>query len=278
MTRWSLRRGDSAREPDGSREVRADFAGVLDGRSLWIAVPVQLGRLALRTAGTDDLLDLPSEQVTDQPDHLAVRLDLSVLDGTEGRYDVVLVPPKGVPVVVGSDPLPPTTTRPGLDGRTQHLLVTTPEEALQIRTTVLPAAAGLLAVRKLDGAIELTLLDAGPELAILAEDPDGADDQVLASWPVDDAGVVSITRESVEHLGPLTRPAMTGRPGAWLPVRRRANDLVDPRIAAPLPQVDAADGDRPRLRIPWSREALLLVRVFADDLADDQAGDQAGEP
>lgn len=143
---------------------------------------------------------------------------------------------------------------------------------------MLPAAAGLLAVRKLDGAIELTLLDAGPELAILAEDPDGADDQVLASWPVDDAGVVSITRESVEHLGPLTRPAMTGRPGAWLPVRRRANDLVDPRIAAPLPQVDAADGDRPRLRIPWSREALLLVRVFADDLADDQAGDQAGEP
>ena len=244
----------------------AAFAGILDGRSLWVAVPARTGRLALRRVGAGDhggpgdVLDLPTEVVTDQPDYLAARIDLAELDAAEGRYDVVLVPEgrgRSAPVEVWTPPLALAATRPSLDGRTQHTLVRTPEETLRLRTTRLPAAAGLLAVRKLAEAVELTLVDAGPELAVLDDDQ-----QVLAAWPVDDDGVVTITRDSITDLGPLTRPAMTGRPGAWQPVRRRANDLIDPRSAAALPQIDHPVDDRPRLRLPWSREALLLVRVF----------------
>ena len=153
--------------------------------------------------------------------------------------------------------------RTSLDGRTQHQLVRAPDGRLRLRSTLLPEAAGLLGVRKLLDALEVTLLDAGPHLAIL--DDDGA---VLASWPVDERGTATITPAEVAHLEPTTRPAVTGRAGAWKPVRRRANDLLDPRAAAPLPQLDQPDVDRPLLRLPWSREAALLVRIFAVDEDD----------
>lgn len=258
----ALRRGSSAPDPDAA-SVTAAFAGILDGRSLWVAVPARTGRLALRRVdpeGPGEVLDLPTEPVTDQPDYLAARIDLAGLDGAEGRYDVVLVPEGGrrsAPVEVWTPPLAPSATRLSVDGRTQHALVRTPEETLRVRTALLPAAAGLLAVRKLAEAVELTLVDAGPELAILDDDR-----QVLTAWPVDAHGVVTITRDSIADLEPLTRPAMTGHPGSWQPVRRRANDLIDPRSGAGLPQIDHPVADRPRLRLPWSREALLLVRVF----------------
>ncbi|CAN5300999.1 hypothetical protein BH09ACT12_BH09ACT12_37200 [soil metagenome] len=263
--RLALRRGAAAPDPDpdghGAAGPVAAFAGILDGRLLWVAVAAQPGRLALRRSDGGEVLSLPTEEITDQPDYLGVRIDLTGLDGPEARYDVVLVPPgSGDPVDVHTAPLAPTATRPSADGHTQHTLVRTPAGTLRVRTTSLPSAAGLLAVRKLADAVELTLLDAGPELAIL----DDAE-QPLASWPVDEHGVVPITRDSVSGLEPMTRPVVTGRPGAWQPVRRRANDLVDPRTAAPLPQIDHPDADRPRLRLPWSREAMLLMRVFPLD-------------
>lgn len=261
--RLALRRGASARGPE---QPTAAFAGILDGRFLWLAVPAQAGRLALRRSDSGDLLDLPLEEVTDQPAYLAARLDLADLDGDAARFDVVLVPsgdrnPMEIRVVA----LAPTATRLSLDGRTLHTLARTPTETLILRTTVLPAAAGLLAVRKLEEAVELTLVDAGPELAMLSDD-----EQVLVSWPVDAAGVVTITRDSIAGLEPITRPAMTGRHGDWRPVRRRANDLLDPRASAPLPQVDHPHADQPLLRLPWSRGALLLVRVFPLDVAGEQ--------
>ena len=260
--RLALRRGASVRDPG---RPTAAFAGIFDGRFLWLAVPAQPGRLALR-ARDGEVLAAPLEAVTDQPAYLAARLDLAVLDGQESVHDIVLLPAGDrPPVEVRTGPLARAATRPSADGRTHHTLMRAPDETVRLHTTVLPAAAGLLAVRKLPEAVELTLVDAGPVLAVL----DDAE-QVLVSWPVDAAGVVTITRESIAGLEPATRPAMTGRPGAWQPVRRRVNDLLDPRAAAPLPQVDHPHADQPLLRLPWSRDALLQVRVFPLDVDEDQ--------
>lgn len=280
--RLALRRGagppgpgdpDEPDRPDGPHGPIAVVATVPDGRSLWVAVPAQPGRLALCRTDTGELRDLPTEVVTDQPAYTAARIDLTALDGDQARHDVVLVPDDdsddgddtGAPVAVRTDPLPARATRPGADGHTQHLVVRSPEGLLRLRSTVLPPAAGLATVRKLDDAVELTLVDAGPELAVLDDDQ-----RVLASWPVDERGVVTITRASAGGLEPGTRPVVAGRPGAWLPVRRRANDLVDPRSAAPLPQLDHPTEERPLLRLPWSRDAHLLVRVFPLDDTEPQ--------
>lgn len=261
--RLALRRDAAARD---AQRPTAAFAAILDGQALWLAVSKRAGRLALRHSDSGAVVDLPHEEVTDQPAYLAARLDLADLDGREATHDVVLLPPGDLaPVVVRTEPLPPVGTRTSADGRTHHTLVRTSNETLRLHTTVLPAAAGLLAVRKLPEAVELTLVDAGPELAILDDS-----EQVLVSWPVEPAGVVTITHEHITGLGPITRPAMTGRPGAWKPVRRRANDLLDPRAAAPLPQVDHPHADQPLLRLPWSRDALLLIRVFPLDAVGDQ--------
>lgn len=272
--RLALRRGAAAPDPDGpdgpdgpelpepADGPVAVFAGVPDGRWLWVAVAAQPGRLALRHTDTGALRDLPTEVVTDQPAYTAARIDLSPLDGEQARHDVVLLPPEGdgAAVAVRTEPMIPRASRPGADGRTQHLLVRSPEGLLRLRSTVLPPAAGLAAVRKLEDAVELTLLEAGPELAVLDDDR-----HVLASWPVDERGVVRITRAGVSGLAPGTRPLVTGRADAWLPVRRRANDLLDPRSAAPLPQLDHPTEERPLLRLPWSREAHLLMRLFPLD-------------
>jgi len=257
----ALRRRSSGRSPD---LPTASFAAILDGHLLWVAVPAQPGRLALCPAETTDVLDLVTEDATDQPGYLGARIDLSGLDGAEDLYDVVLVSPDGAHERVETPPLPPVAVRASSDAGTQHSLVRTPEGTLRVRTTLLPAAAGLLAVRRLDDALGLTLTEAGPHLAILDDD-----EQVLVSWPVRDDGTAVITRDSVSDLESMTRPAMTGEPGSWRPVRRHANDLADPRAAAPLPQIDHPRADQPLLRIPWSRQGLLQVRVFASDLADE---------
>jgi hypothetical protein len=242
-----------------SEPPAASFAAILDGHLLWVAVPARPGRLALRRADTAEVLDVAVEDVTDQSAYLAARIDLSGLDGAEDRYDVVLVSPGQDPVALLTPPLPRAAVRPSRDDRTEHTLVRSPDGTLRVRTTLLPTAASLLAVRRLDDALEVTLTGAGRELAVLDDD-----DRPLVSWPV--AGeVVTITRESLAGLAPITRPAVTGSTGHWRPVRRRDNDLADPRSGAPLPQIDHPEDDRPLLRLPWSRAGLLQVRVFGED-------------
>ena len=58
-----------------------------------------------------------------------------------------------------------------------------------------------------------------------------------------------------------------GEPGAWLPVRRRDNDLAEPGRGAPLPAL-VDEKDRERLRLRWSPSALLVARVL-DPEADE---------
>ncbi|MEN8673266.1 hypothetical protein [Nocardioides sp.] len=264
--RLALRR----RSGRSSEPPTACFAALLDGHLLWVAVPAvpeQSGRLALCRAGTSDALDLATEHVTDQPGYLGARIELSGLDGVEGRYDVVLARPGRDLERVETSPLPPAAARTSRDPDTQHSLVRTPDGTLRVRTTLLPTAASLLAVRRLDEALELTLTGAGPQLAVLDDD-----DRVVVSWPVGDDGTAVITRGTVADLEPMTRPVVTGEPASWRPVRRRANDLADPRAGAPLPQVDHPDGDQPLLRLPWTRQGMLQVRVFArEPTGEDEA-------
>lgn len=273
--RFTLRRGASSPDSDPGPDLGSDDASgppavlaiVVEGRWLWVATEACPGHLALARVDDDnrvvEVLDLPTEVSTDHPQHLGARLDLAPLDGEQSRYDVVVVPPGGgPPESLTTGPLSSALGHTSTDGRTQHLLVRAPDGRLRLRTTLLPEAAGLLGVRKLPDALEVTLVDAGPELAILDDD-----DAVLVSWPLDEHGTATISSTEIAHLEPTTRPAVTGRAGAWKPVRRRTNDLLDPRAAAPLPQLDRPGTDSPHLRLPWSREAALLVRVFAHDEA-----------
>jgi hypothetical protein len=261
--RFALRRGASA--PDGSAPgPLATFAELVDGHLLWVAVAAQpgdAGELGLRDVASGEAVAVPTTPVTDRPGHLGACLDLAGLDGAEGRRDVVLSRPGHEPVALTTGPRGAGAVRPGLDGCTRHAVVRSPEGTLRVRSTLLPDAAGLAAVRVVPEGVELTLLDAGPELVVLD------DDEVtpLASWPVDEHGVVLLTPGSLDGLGEhaaLAGPALTGRDGAWRPVRRRDNDLADPRSGAPLPQLEPAADDGPRLRLHWSRDALLQVRVL----------------
>lgn len=81
--------------------VEAVFAGVLDGRHLWVAVEERPGRLALRGAD-GDVLDLPDDAPA-QPGHLSARLVLAALPAGPASYDVVLVGPDGAAPVTAPD-------------------------------------------------------------------------------------------------------------------------------------------------------------------------------
>ena len=95
----------------------AAFAGVLDGRSLWLAIDARPGSLALRDAASGDVIALAGQQADDQPAYRGARLDLGELRaGTEAAYDVVVVPSSGrSPKPVWTHPLPPTVA-PVVDG------------------------------------------------------------------------------------------------------------------------------------------------------------------
>ena len=123
----------------------AAFAGILDGRFLWVAVDAAPGSLALREA-SGQVLPLPTDVTEDQPAYLSARIDLDGLPGT-GTYDVVLVPEGGgAATPVMAEPLVGDKPQPAADGRTQHALQRGDDGALQVRRTTLPEAATLTAV------------------------------------------------------------------------------------------------------------------------------------
>ena len=83
-----------AADAPGNRP-RAAFAGVLDGRHLWLAVDATPGTLAVREAGTDRIVSLDTDLAEDDPRYRSVRSDLGPLTGGDGRYDVVITAPGG---------------------------------------------------------------------------------------------------------------------------------------------------------------------------------------
>jgi hypothetical protein len=96
----------------------AAFAGVLDGRSLWLAVDARPGSLALRETGSGDVIALSGDLPEDQPAYRSTRVDLAELpiSTDEAAYDVVVVPSGGrSPKPVWTPPLA-AATAPVVDG------------------------------------------------------------------------------------------------------------------------------------------------------------------
>ncbi|WP_148615618.1 hypothetical protein [Nocardioides rubriscoriae] len=228
------RRADDASDAPGAPRaavggVETVFAGVLDGRRLWLAIAAQPGVLALR--GPDGVVDLPRE-VDDRPGHLAARLDLASLPAAATSYDVVLVADgRATPLVTGPLPAARVPAAPG--GDTRHVLERADDATLRLRTEPLAPA------------YELVTVDAGPDaLRLEVTGPDGP--------------LTLDTDDLLGQAGPTMAPVLVGPDR--LPVRRRDDDLPDPGRGAPLPSVG-------RLRLRWSGDGLLRARLAEADEA-----------
>ncbi len=226
------------------------FAGILDGRHLWLAVDAQPGALTLRDRASGEVLDLPSEVTEDQPDHRSVRLDLDRLTGE--TYDVVLVPAPGrTPRPLWTPPLPAAAyrgwaLRRGPDG--------------ELHVDRLPPERGVVldAVRTDGDRVVLTLSEPVDDLLLLG--PDGA--------PAGRIGTTFGLADLPTGAGRLLQPVV-GSAEEHRPVVRRANDFTRPDAAVLLPHL-VDDEDRPRARLRWRADVGLVIRLLAiSDAGDD---------
>ena len=239
----------------------AAFAGILDGQRLWLAIDDVPGSLALRDAGSGDVIAPENEvAVDDQPGYRAGRFDLGRLPGDTGTtYDVVLVPARDrKPQPVWSAPLTGPRPRPAEDGATQWRLGRTEAGSLQVHRETVEPVAELRAVAVVDGGLRLTIAGTGGRLALLA-----GDEPVVNLPTTTEGDTVTATLDAASLPGTAPEQptrVMVGEPGAWQPVRRRDNDLADPGRGAPLPAL-VDDSERERLRLRWSPRALLTARL-----------------
>lgn len=234
----------------------AAFAGVLDGRSLWLAVDARPGSLALRETGSGDVVALSGDLPEDQPAYRSTRVDLAELPATDdAAYDVVVVPSGGrSPKPVWTPPLAPATA-PVVDGA-RWVLGRSDEGNLRLTRVAVPPAAELTGISSEGDGIRVTTSPGG-ELALVGED-----DAVVATYA-----------DGVLTAAPLgsAAPQLTRVTSGGVPVRRRDNDLTDPGRAVPLPELYAVEPgheDHVRLRLRWSGDGLLMARVL------DPEGDQ----
>lgn len=267
-----------AEQPDPPTAPRgapvASFVGILDGQSLWVAVDLTPGSIALRHTGTGDVVALTNDTPDDQPAYTSARMDLGGLAATEGAeattYDVVIVPTSGrSPRPIWSAPLPAARVAPARDERTQWGLDRTSEGYLQIARTDLDPTAWLTGVVEESDGVRLTIATGDEtgsdlEVALLAEG------EVLARFPT------SLTASGLTALltgAPTADPALNesldvqtrvviGVPGEWVPVRRRHDDLPDPGRGAPLPPVNLPGTETARIRLRFGGEAFLVARIL----------------
>ena len=247
----------------------AAYAGILDGRTLWLAIEAAPGTLALRDA-TGGVHPLTSDLPEHDPAYRDVRADLLGLPGEdETAYDVVLVPTGGrAPRLVWIAPFPagPTRVPPSPDGRWQLGLGRTEEGLLRIRRS--RPAPGL-------DVLDLAVTEDGLRITVAAGDPGEPtelrlveDSTVLAAYP--------LTRDGDRRIAVITEaelPEGSGQLGRLLagdlPLRRRANDLTNPNQAVLLPVLFGADPDLARLRLRWSPEGHLVARVVDRNEGED---------
>lgn len=175
----------------------ASYAGILDGRRLWLSVE---GSVALRD-GSGALHPLAGD--------LAAGVDLPT---GEGEWDVLS---DGEPVTVAPFPRNPARVPPTPDGRWQLALDRTDAGTLRVRCRRRPPGVDVLGFAVEGDGVRVTL--AGDADSVRVGE---------ASFPVAD-GTVLLTP------GP-TGPVLA-QPGDR-PVRRRANDLATPGQAVLLPE------------------------------------------
>jgi hypothetical protein len=248
------------RRPDGdgppSRGPVAAYAGILDGRHLW---------LILQSGGPAALLD-PATGVTHDLRGDVTDL-LSLLPAGEATYDVVQDgrPVWGPPVGTGD----PTRVPVSPDGLTQLSLDRTGTGHLRVGRRPVPATALLEAIELRDGDTHLTLLPPGdvlPGTHLLLLD---TTDEPLDQLPVTAHGgrveaLLGVADLPAGYFG-IVRLAL-GTEASWVRIRRRRSDLADPHRAVLLPELhdsaaDAAD-DAPRARFRWNADSHLVLRVL----------------
>jgi len=240
----------------------AVFAGVLDGRSLWLAIEALPGSLALREAGSGDVIALSGDLSEDQPDYRSTRVDLAELPTPAGTaaYDVVLVPSGGrSPKPVWTPPLAAATSAVVDD--TRWGLRRSDDGHLRLTRTPVPPAAELTGILSLDEGIRVTTAPAG-ELALVGES--GETIATCADGLLTAAAVTGAT------------PQLAGVTAGGLPIRRRDNDLTDPGRAVPLPELYAVEPgleDHVRLRLRWSGDGLLMARILDPHINQQSAGE-----
>ncbi|GAA5153730.1 hypothetical protein GCM10023340_36200 [Nocardioides marinquilinus] len=298
---------DAAPSPPDDRPA-AVFAGVLDGRHLWVAVAERPGHLALRDADAGRVVGDPAPAADAQAGWLDARLDLAAAFGPDGadRLAVVLVPPgTAAPQPVRTPPLdvlPGAGAVPEADEGPRYVLDREPDGALVVRRKP-----------RSDGARLQALSDVGPHSARLTLAEVGADDALalrragttLATWPLvaDGAGGGDVVLD-VRDLDPAawSEPgrAVLVLAGSGAPVRRRRNDL-DPATAVGMPELvvdpdgptgageagDAGDAGQSlaaggRLRLRWGSSGRLVARVMPTEehetdggAGDDGEGDES---
>jgi hypothetical protein len=241
-----LEPGPSAPDAPGNRP-RTAFAGVLDGRHLWLAVDATPGTLALRHTGADGdsrkVLPLTSDLAEDDPRYRSVRSDLAAVPGDgAARFEVVITAPGGKVHRVWTPPL------------------------VRGEPVRVPAVAGVQwqVARATDGTLELVREPAPPGAVLHSIDIDADDVATLriAAAPAgaelrlvdDESGEVAATLPLTQAGGLATAAIAPGDvPGGVgfsasvhageLPVRRRVADLARPDHAVLLPQVQNEPGD-----------------------------------
>lgn len=259
-------------QPPRGRPVVA-FAGILDGRRLWLAIGAAPGALALRDVASGDVVALASEVPDDDPAFRSIRADLAALPGAPApaSYDVVLVPAGGgTPRPVWSHPLPtagPVRTPVADDGSHAWALERGDDGGLRAVRTPQPPSLALRRVTQDAGTIALAIEAPGPD-----ESPD------LRLVDKEGALVLSLpTRRGDDGLlhARLSLADLPAGDEVWprvlvgdLPVRRRHDDLTKAQAAAMLPQLFGDDPETPELRLRWTPEGTLGVRIAARDSVD----------
>ncbi len=269
QARERVRRGRSEqseppRPDDPGHRPRAAFAGVLDGRHLWLAIDATPGSLALREGATDRTVPLVSDLSEDDPRYRSVRADLAALPGEgEARYDVVVTAPGGKVHRVWTPPLaPPGVMRTPTVGTVRWEVARTTDGTLQVARTAAQAGVELREVEAApDGAVTLHLRP-GPQGADLAETPlrvvdEDSGDLLLerALTPDRDGFSVRVDPADIPDGVGLSAGVLVGE----LPVRRRADGLARPDAAVLLPQHQTEDGES-IVVYRWRADGTLRVR------------------
>lgn len=234
--------------------ARATYAGVLDGRHLWLAIALAPGRLAVRDRGHEAAqpVPLPTDLLDDQPEHRSVRTDLDDLGLTsDAGHDLVLVAPAGRVQRIWSPPLPPRRmpVSPGADAGWE---VRRDDDGwLSLHRVAVPPHVELAAVEVLDDGVRLVVHPPAP-LVLRAQEGDAEvarlDDGLLRVEDVDGVSA-QVTRVTTTD----------GRP-----VLRRDDDLLNPGRGAPLPDVylPGSSVREPvgveRLRLRWTDRGLSV--------------------
>ena len=257
----------AAPDAPGNRP-RAAFAGVLDGRHLWLAVDATPGTLALRTTGDQgQVVPLASDLAEDDPRYRSVRSDLSTLPGRgAATYEVVITGPGGKVHRVWTPPLRRgEPVRTPAAGGVQWQVARSDDGTLQLAREQAPDGALLLDIDIAGDDVATLRIGGAPPGGELRLVDDESGETLLTRPLVHDAGVATATLrpdDVPEGVG-LSASVLAGD----LPVRRRANDLARPDHAVLLPQVqnDASDSGDEATHVfayvfRWLPDGVLRVR------------------